>query len=309
MTRNRLLRLIARRPDRAGSARLDRRGQPCRTATEPMAQPSPGGDAAAQVEARGVSKAFMTGQGRQVIALAGVDLGVAEGTFVSLIGPSGCGKSTLLRILGGLERPSTGQVLCAGTGKGGPSAPSSVRTAFVFQDYSLFPWLSVVDNVAFGLRMAGVAKPERSERARAWVARVGLSGFERAYPDQLSGGMRQRLSLARAFVTDPEVLFMDEPMGAVDPQTRLLLQEQLIRLWEETRKTVLLVTHSIEEALLLGDRVVVMSARPGRVKLDLEVGLPRPRRVAVTTTSEFSDLRSRLWDSLRDEVERSFALS
>jgi NitT/TauT family transport system ATP-binding protein len=181
--------------------------------------------------------------------------------------------------------------------------------AFVFQDYGLFPWLSVVDNVAFGLRMAGMGKRERHDRARAWLARMGLAGFERSYPEQLSGGMRQRLSLARAFVTDPEVLLMDEPMAALDAQTRLLLQEDLVQLWEETKKTVVLVTHSLDEALLLGDRVVVMTARPGTVKLDLPVELPRPRSTSAATGVAFSRMKADLWAALRDEVAKSLEQS
>ncbi|MHB1534934.1 MAG: ABC transporter ATP-binding protein [Acidimicrobiales bacterium] len=267
---------------------------------------NPPGRRPAQLEARNVSKVFVGGGG-DVVALVDVDLRVDAGTFVSLIGPSGCGKSTFLRIMGGLEQPDVGEVVTAE--QGGDAAERAPRSAFVFQDYSLFPWLSVVDNVAFGLRMSGVRKAERIERARSWIARVGLGGFEGSYPEQLSGGMRQRLSLARAFVTEPDVLYMDEPMGAVDAQTRLLLQEDLIRLWEETRKTVLLVTHSIEEALLLGDRVVVMTARPGRIKLDLEVGLARPRTVATTTGAAFGQLRATLWDALRDEVQSSLEYS
>jgi NitT/TauT family transport system ATP-binding protein len=253
------------------------------------------------LEARRVSKVFVGRAGEATLALRDVGLEVQRGTFVSLIGPSGCGKSTLLRILGGLEQPSTGEVRSTTRQERG-GLPA---VAFVFQDYGLFPWLSVVDNVAFGLRMAGMGKRERHDRARAWLARMGLAGFERSYPEQLSGGMRQRLSLARAFVTDPEVLLMDEPMAALDAQTRLLLQEDLVRLWEETKKTVVLVTHSLDEALLLGDRVVVMTARPGRVKLDLPVGLPRPRNASSATGVAFSRMKADLWAALRDEVEKS----
>lgn len=260
-----------------------------------------------QIECRKVSKVFIGGHGENVVALSDIDLAIEEGTFVSLIGPSGCGKSTLLRILGGLDRPSSGAVVGCSDLMGKSGTP--LRSAFVFQEYGLFPWLTSLDNVAFGLRMSGVSKRERTDRARIWLTRVGLAGFENTYPEQLSGGMRQRLSLARAFVTEPDVLFMDEPMGAVDPQTRLLLQEDLIKLWEETRKTVLLVTHSIDEALLLGDRVVVMTARPGRIKLDLKVELPRPRTIATTSESSFGELRATLWDSLRDEVEQSLTIA
>jgi NitT/TauT family transport system ATP-binding protein len=241
----------------------------------------------------------------QVLALKDVDLQIEHGTFVSLIGPSGCGKSTLLRILGGLEQATTGSVdVAAGTSRSG-----QLRISFVFQDHSLFPWLTVLDNVAFGLRMDGVPKAERRERAQEWLVRVGLAGFERSYPEELSGGMRQRLSLARAFVTDPDVLLMDEPMGSLDAQTRLLVQEDLIRLWEETRKTVLLVTHSIEEALLLGDRVVVMSSRPARVTLDLPVDFARPRTRATTTEDAFVEFTAKIWAVLRDEVEKSMVFS
>lgn len=254
------------------------------------------------ISARNLSKVFISG-GESVLALSDTNLEIKAGTFVSLIGPSGCGKSTLLRIMGGLDKPSSGEII-------GPSqvidaSGSPLKSAFVFQEYGLFPWLNAIDNVAFGLRMSGVGKSDRIERARHWLTRVGLSGFDNAYPEQLSGGMRQRLSLARAFVTEPDVLFMDEPMGAVDPQTRLLLQEDLIRLWEETRKTVLLVTHSIDEAILLGDRVVVMTARPGRIKLDIEVDIPRPRTVSTTSGTAFGEFRDTLWNNLRNEVEQS----
>jgi NitT/TauT family transport system ATP-binding protein len=253
------------------------------------------------LEARQVSKVFVDSKGRATLALHNVDLVVQEGTFVSLVGPSGCGKSTLLRIVGGLEQPSRGEVHSrAGHGRGSLSG-----VAFVFQDYGLFPWLSVIDNVAFGLRMAGVPKRDRYDLARSWLARVGLLAFERSYPEQLSGGMRQRLSLARAFVTNPDLLLMDEPMAALDAQTRLLLQEDLVRLWEETKKTVVLVTHSLDEALLLSDRVIVMTSRPGRVKLELPVDLPRPRGVGSATDVAFSRMKASLWEALRDEVASS----
>lgn len=256
------------------------------------------------LEARGICKAFVAGKGPVTVALQDVDLAVERHTFVSLLGPSGCGKSTLLRILGGLEQPTSGNAEASTAAQ-----PGRLATAFVFQEHSLFPWLTVADNVEFGLRMMGMAKRERAARARRWLLQVGLGGFERAYPEQLSGGMRQRLSLARAFATDPEVLLMDEPMGALDPQTRLLIQEDLIKLWEQTRKTVVLVTHDIDEALLLGDRVVLMTARPGRVKLDLPVDLPRPRTAETTTTVAFAELRATVWAALRSEVERSMEFS
>jgi NitT/TauT family transport system ATP-binding protein len=244
-----------------------------------------------------VSKAFAGRQG-MVTALREVSLTVPPGQFLSVIGPSGCGKSTLLRIIGGLEPPTSGTVQV-----GGPAAgPGRTRVAFVFQDYGLFPWLSAADNVAFGLRMAGVAKKERTKRSARWLDRMKLTGFADAYPHTMSGGMRQRLSLARAFVTEPDILLMDEPMGALDAQTRSVIQEDLVTLWEQTRKTVVLVTHSIEEALLLGDRVVVMTRRPGRITSDLTVALGRPRTMATTTSSGFGALKAAVWEALRDEA-------
>lgn len=252
------------------------------------------------LQARSISKAFVSGKGPATVAIKGLSLDITRHTFVSLLGPSGCGKSTLLRILGGLEKPTSGEVLTMA-----PAAQDRLATAFVFQEHSLFPWLTVGQNAEFGLRMMGMAKKERAARARRWLVRVGLGEFERAYPDQLSGGMRQRLSLARAFATDPEILLMDEPMGALDQQTRLLMQEDLIKLCQQTRKTVVLVTHDIDEALLLGDRVVLMTSRPGQVKLDLPVDLPHPRTAETTATLAFTQLRATLWTALRGEVERS----
>lgn len=261
-----------------------------------------GHDPAGEVvlEARDISKAFVSGKGPATVALRDVSLAVARRTIVSLLGPSGCGKSTLLRILGGLEQPTGGELTARASG-----APDQLETAFVFQDHGLFPWLTVAENAEFGLRMMGIAKKERAARARRWLAQVGLDGFERAYPEELSGGMRQRLSLVRAFATDAAILLMDEPTGALDPQTRLLIQEDLIQLCQRTSKTAVLVTHDIDEALLLGDRVVVLTSRPGRVKLDLPVDLPRPRTAETTTTAAFAELRATLWSALRVEVERS----
>lgn len=255
----------------------------------------------AKVTARGVDKFFLGAHGA-VRALAGIDMDIADGEFVCLLGPSGCGKSTFLRIVGGLEEATHGQVQIA------PAEGDTARTAFVFQEYGLFPWLSVRENAAFGLRMDGVGRAERRERASYWLERVGLAGFEHAYPDQLSGGMRQRLSLARAFATNPEILLMDEPMGALDAQTRTLLQEDLIALWEADRKTVLLVTHSIDEAVLLGDRIVVMTHSPGRTKAEYTVDLPRPRTQEVTSSRDFGELRSEIWTTLRDEVQAALEM-
>ncbi|WP_051580609.1 ABC transporter ATP-binding protein [Pseudonocardia acaciae] len=250
------------------------------------------GSHGSRLAAEGVSKLFFA-KGEPIWALRDATVAVAEGSFTCVIGPSGCGKSTLLRILGGLETATTGTVAKAD------------GAAFVFQEHGVFPWLRVLDNVAFGARMAGMARGERTALARRWVERVGLAGFEDAYPHQLSGGMRQRVAIARAFATGSPVLLMDEPLGALDAQTRLLLQEELLRIWERERKTVVMVTHSIEEALLLGDRVLVMSARPGRVTAELEVPFARPRGMEVERDPEFAELRHRIWTLLRDEVAAS----
>lgn len=245
----------------------------------------------------GVSKVF-AGSTR-VFALNDVSLNLPRGSFTCLVGPSGCGKSTLLRILGELETSTAGSVQI--------NAPTSAapRSAFVFQEHGVFPWFNVEENVAFGQHMAGVSKSKRLETARYWITTAGLSGFEHAYPHQLSGGMRQRIAIARAFATGSPALLMDEPLGALDAQTRRLIQEQLVELWEAERKTVVLVTHSIEEALLLGDQVVVMSARPGRIKEIIDVPFGRPRNVEIEATAEFGEMKQQIWESLRDEVEAS----
>lgn len=245
----------------------------------------------------GVSKVFAGAT--KVFALNNIDLELPKGSFTCLVGPSGCGKSTLLRILGELETPTAGSVTI--------SAPQTKvpRSAFVFQEHGVFPWFTVLENVAFGEHMAGVPKKPRLETARHWITRAGLDGFEHAYPHQLSGGMRQRIAIARAFATGSPALLMDEPLGALDAQTRRLIQEQLVTLWEAERKTVVLVTHSIEEALLLGDTVVVMSARPGRIKEIINVPFGRPRNIDIEATAEFGELKHHIWESLRHEVEAS----
>lgn len=248
-----------------------------------------------------VSKVFV-GQ-KRVHALDDINLRLKSGSFTCIVGPSGCGKSTLLRIIGELETATTGTVT---TNLSADNVPVS---AFVFQEHGVFPWFTVLKNVAFGEQMASVSKREREAHARHWIAEVGLSGFESAYPHQLSGGMRQRIAIARAFATGSPSLLMDEPLGALDAQTRILMQEQLVQLWEAERKTVVLVTHAIEEALLLGDQIVVMSARPGRVKEIIEVPFGRPRDVEVEATAEFAQMRQGIWESLRDEVQASLRFS
>ena len=247
---------------------------------------------------RDVSKVFFGANGATV-ALQRASFDIERGSFVCILGPSGCGKSTLLRILGGLETATTGQTGAAFTD----------RPAFVFQEHGVFPWFNVLENVAFGLRMNGVGKKERTATARRWLETVGLSAFADAYPHNLSGGMRQRTAIARAFATGSEVLLMDEPLGALDAQTRLLMQEELIGLWEQEKKTVVLVTHSIEEALLLGDKVLIMSARPGRIKRVIDVPFARPRDTEIEATREFAELRHSIWEDLRQEVQLSEAVS
>ncbi len=248
--------------------------------------------------ARNVSKRFDTMAG-EVIALERFDLDVHAGEVVCVVGPSGCGKSTFLRILAGLEEATGGELQVRS------DAPDKPENAVVFQEYAIFPWKTVQENVAFGLRMRGMARRERDEIARHWIDRVGLRRFARAYPAQLSGGMKQRVAIARALAYDADLLLMDEPLGALDAQTRLTLQAELLRLWAETSKTVVYVTHGLEEAVLLADRVVVMTAHPGKVKTILDINLARPRGIETTTTSEFAALTGRLWEALRDEVARA----
>jgi len=238
-----------------------------------------------------VTKTFGT-----VHALADVSLHASAGEFLSLIGPSGCGKTTLLKAIAGLVPVDSGQILVGERRVTGPGRECSM----VFQDFALLPWGTVQRNVEFGLLLRGVEARERAERARLAIAKVGLAGFEAAYPAQLSGGMQQRVGLARALAVNPRVLLMDEPFASIDEQTRRVFQDDLLRLWSEERKTVVLVTHSMEEAIYLSDRVVVLSPRPGRVHQVLDVPLPRPREAGdVRATAEFARLVDGLWKILR----------
>jgi ABC-type nitrate/sulfonate/bicarbonate transport system ATPase subunit len=242
---------------------------------------------------RGVERRFDT-----TLALQATDLDVAENDFITILGPSGCGKSTLLRIVAGLDQQTSGEVLLDGQRIHGPGADRGM----VFQSYTLFPWLSVLDNVCFGLRERGLPREQQLGIAHDFIKKVGLKGFERHYPKQLSGGMQQRTALARALANNPRMLLMDEPFGALDHQTRELMQELLLGIWEAQRKTVLFVTHDIDESIFMGSRVVVMSARPGRIKLDLAVDLPHPRHYSVKTTPVFSQLKAELTEAVRVEV-------
>ena len=248
-----------------------------------------------------VTLRFMPRKGNAVTALESISLDVENKEFSVIVGPSGCGKSSLLRLIAGLIRPSSGaiyldnrQVIRPGKDRG-----------MVFQSYTLFHWLTVRQNVEFGLRIANFGPIERAEIARKFLAEVGLEGFENAYPKELSGGMMQRVALARALANDPEVLLMDEPFGALDSQTRWLMQELLLRIWESSHKTVLFITHDIDEAILLGDRVHVMTARPGRIKEIVPIDIARPRSTEVLTSSRFTTLKRHIMALVHEEALRA----
>ena len=249
-----------------------------------------------------LGKAYETAAG-SVEAMQDVSLQVDEGEFVSIVGPSGCGKSTLMEIVGGLIEPSGGEVRIGGALVQGTDPSIGI----VFQQESAFPWRSVRENAEFGLEMTGVAKDERARRAAEMLELVGLGGFEDRYPSELSGGMRQRVAIARTLVMEPQIILMDEPFGALDEQTRLILGEELLRIREATNATILFITHSFDEALLLSDRIVVMTARPGRVKRIVENPLPRPRDSTIVSDPEFGRLSGELWESLREESMRALA--
>jgi ABC-type nitrate/sulfonate/bicarbonate transport system ATPase subunit len=238
------------------------------------------------------------------VALQATDLSVQENDFITILGPSGCGKSTLLRMVAGLDAPTSGKIELDGRPVSGPGADRGM----VFQSYTLFPWLTVLQNVCFGLRERGMAQAQQDELARQFIAKVGLEGFEGHFPKQLSGGMQQRTALARALANKPRILLMDEPFGALDHQTRELMQELLEGIWEAERKTVLFVTLDIDEAIFMANRVVVMSARPGRIKCDFPVPIGHPRHYSVKTKPVFSDLKARLTEEIRIEVQRAGGL-
>jgi ABC-type nitrate/sulfonate/bicarbonate transport system ATPase subunit len=258
----------------------------------------------AEVRIEDVDMVFGKRRETAVTALEDISLEVADREFSVIVGPSGCGKSTLLRLVAGLVTPSGGSIRLDGTAITGPSRDRGM----VFQSYTLFPWLTVIRNVEFGLSLKGTDSGERRRISQRFIELVGLKGFEHAYPKQLSGGMMQRVALARALANDPKVLLMDEPFGALDSQTRSLMQELLLRIWEDQHKTVLFITHDIDEALFLGDRVYVMTARPGRIKEEVDVHIPRPRGVEVLTSPEFVELKRRVTDLIREETMKSAAL-
>jgi len=247
-----------------------------------------------------VSVTFET-RGQAVVALDRISLEVAAGEFLCVVGPSGSGKSTLLRVVAGLLRQSAGEVRIAA------DRPGTPLTAMVFQEHALLPWRTVSDNVVFGLENRGVEQAAREARTKEMLALVGLTRFARHYPHQLSGGMKQRVGIARALANDPEVLLMDEPLAALDAQTRAIMQEELLRIWTDLGKTVIYVTHSLEEALLLGDRVVLLTARPGRVSGVFPVDLGRPRGLEVRASHTYGVLLDKIWSQLREEVVRAMA--
>ena len=246
-----------------------------------------------------VSRVFPgVGGGQPVTALQPTDLVIAPNDFVTILGPSGCGKSTLLRMVAGLDRPTTGEITLDGRRVTGSGADRGMA----FQSYTLFPWLTIRQNIAFGLNEKGMAAGQQKDIVDHYIAAVGLTGFEHHWPKQLSGGMQQRTAIARALANDPAVLLLDEPFGALDNQTRALMQELLLGIWERERKTVLFVTHDIEEAIFIASRCLVMSARPGRIKTDLAIDLPHPRHYTLKTSPEFSALKARLTEEIRTEA-------
>jgi NitT/TauT family transport system ATP-binding protein len=246
-----------------------------------------------------VAMRFHTGEG-DVTALDNVSFTVNPGEFLAIIGPSGCGKSTLFNVIGGLLGGYDGKVSVAGEKVSGPHA----SIGMVFQEESTFPWRNVVDNVAFPLEIAGVGKRERIERARHFVSMVGLDGFEKRYPSELSGGMRQRVSMARTLASEPKILLMDEPFAALDEQTRLLLGDKVLQIQQQLKQTTLLITHNITEAVQLADRILVMTYRPGRVKRMVEISLPRPRTSEVVSSEAFGRYVAQIWADLREEASR-----
>ncbi|WP_245811783.1 ABC transporter ATP-binding protein [Actinophytocola xinjiangensis] len=252
-----------------------------------------------KVSVQAVGKVF-TSKARRVEALAAIDLDVRDGEFLCLLGPSGCGKTTLLRIMAELESPSSGRIEMR------HDDPDRPLSSVVFQDYSVFPWKTIMDNVVFPLLQNGYRRREAREVARHWLGQLDLAGFEKSFPDTVSGGMKQRVAIARALALRPELLLMDEPLAALDAQLRLLLQEKLLDLWQHNQNTVVFVTHSIDEALLLGDRIAVMSARPGRIDTVIDVPFARPRDPdEIRASPDFAALRDDIWHRLRRELQVS----
>src|SRR5260370_11991109 len=248
-----------------------------------------------KLQLRDITMTFRTRRGGEILAVDDLSLEVADREFITIVGPSGCGKSTLLRVVAGLVRPGSGDVLLDGQSITGPGADRGM----VFQSYTLFPWLTVQGNVEFGPRLKHISADERARLASEYIDLVGLRGFERSYPRELSGGMMQRVAIARALANDPEVLLMDEPFGALDAQTLVIMQELLVTIWQRSPKTIVFVTHDIDEALFLGDRVYIMTARPGQIKQTLDVNLPRPRVFEMTTDPQFVEQKRAVLNSIK----------
>ncbi len=255
------------------------------------------------IQIQDLTKTYVGPDGSNLLVLGPLDLSIEAGEFVCIVGPSGCGKSTLLRLLAELDEPTDGTITLDDSSMAKSDGGRQPFNSMVFQGDSTFPWLTVHDNVGYGLNVRGVGLRQREEIVGRMLQTVGLSRFAEAYPYQLSGGMRQRVALARALANDPKVLLMDEPFGALDAQNRVILQDELLQLWDETDKTVVFVTHSIDEAIVLGDRVLVMSAIPGRIKSAVTIPFERPRSVyELKRDPAFGDLSYRIWEDLRDEV-------
>jgi NitT/TauT family transport system ATP-binding protein len=256
------------------------------------------------IELSGVSKRFATPSGGVYTALKDLDFTVAAGEFCAVVGPTGCGKSTTLTLVSGLEAASSGTVQVDGA----PVTGITPGVGFMFQTDAVFPWKSVLDNVAAGPRFRGKSKRIANTMARDWLRRVGLGGFEDRYPHQLSGGMRKRVALAQSLINEPRVLLMDEPFSALDVQTRSIMADELLALWEQTRPAVIFVTHDLEEAITLADKVIVLTAGPGRIKATFAIDLPRPRKAQeIRFTDAFVSIYSQIWEALRDEVETAYA--
>jgi NitT/TauT family transport system ATP-binding protein len=264
----------------------------------------PAGEHPPAIELRNVTKRFRTPKGGVFTALRDFDLTIRPGEFCAVVGPTGCGKSTTLTLVSGLERPSAGTVTVAGQ----PVTGITPGVAFMFQQDAVFPWKSVLDNVAAGPRFRGQSRTTATTAARDWLRRVGLAGFEDRYPHQLSGGMRKRVALAQSLINEPQVLLMDEPFSALDVQTRSIMSDELLDLWDQTRPAVIFVTHDLEEAIALADKVVVLTAGPGTIKAVFPVDLPRPRRTQeIRFDPEFVAIYEKIWDALRTEVETAYA--
>lgn len=253
-----------------------------------------------KISLKDVNKIYKSKKG-DVQALKDLDLSVKEGEFLVIVGASGCGKTTLLNLVAGFDSATSGEVLL----DGGPVTGITPECGMIFQQYALFPWKTVQENVEFGLKMKRVPKQERQEQGEKYIELVGLTGFEKSYPHHLSGGMKQRVSIARSLANDPKVMLLDEPFAALDAMTRQVLQEQLVNIYEKHRKTILFITHSIDEALLLSSRIVVMTARPGRIAQEIVNDLPHPRNADVQLSDRYMELKRAIWDNVQAEVMKS----